>query len=187
MCSGEATVGKVVLDMAVSLDGYICGPNGEDGGLHDWYFAPDAATAVTDELLESIGAMVMGHRAFGIAPDGFDTPYKVPHFVLTHQARPTVSRDGASFVFVTGGLQSALDQARLAAGTKDVCVAGGADTAQQFLKARLIDEMQLHLVPVLLGGGVRLFEHLDSRWNLQKRRVTESAHALHLTFGFEQP
>ena len=75
----EAKVGKVVLDMAVSLDGYICGPNGEDGGLHDWYFAADAATAVTDELLASIGAIVLGSRAFGTAPDGFDTPYNSIH------------------------------------------------------------------------------------------------------------
>ena len=174
---------KVVLDMAVSLDGYVCGPDGEDGGLHDWYFAADAATAVADQLLESVGAMIMGRRAFGTAPDGFDTPYRVPHFILTHQARPAVSRGGASFLFVTEGLQVALEQARMAAGDRDVCVAGGADTAQQFLKAGLIDEIQLHLVPVLLGGGVSLFGHLDAgRMPLKRLRTLESLHATHLTY-----
>lgn len=85
-------MGKVFLDMAMSLDGFISGPNGEDRGLHDWYFArPNEhnkkSHQVIDELLHTIGAMILGKRVFGILPDGFDTPYQVPHFVLTHEAR----------------------------------------------------------------------------------------------------
>lgn len=173
-------MGNVFLDMAVSLDGFICGPRGEDGGLHDWYFAEGAATGVMDELLDSIGAIVMGRRAFGSAPDGFDTPYKVPHFVVTHAARPPVFRDGASFTFV-GGIEGALHQAREAAGDRDVCIAGGADVARQYLRANLLDELQLHLAPVLLGDGIRLFEEGRPR-DLERVRVIESPHATHLRF-----
>ncbi|CAA9560379.1 MAG: Dihydrofolate reductase [uncultured Truepera sp.] len=176
-------MGKVFLDMAVSLDGFVSGPNGEDGGLHDWYFAPSGnATLILDELLHGVGAMVLGKRAFGDQPDGFDTPYKVPHFVLSHAAKDTVERDGATFSFVTDGVESALEQAK-AAGDKDVCVAGGANVAQQCLKAGLLDEVQLHLVPVLFGGGLRLFDHLGGqRIELERTRVLESPGVTHLKF-----
>lgn len=177
-------MGKVFLDMAVSLDGFVSGPNGEDGGLHDWYFAPSGnATLILDELLHDIGAMVLGKRAFGDQPDGFDTPYKVPHFVLSHASRGAVERDGATFIFVTNGVESALERAKAAAGDKDVCIAGGASTAQQFLGAGLLDEIQLHLVPVLFGGGLRLFEHLGTEQiNLERTRVIESSSATHIRF-----
>ena len=176
-------MGKVFLDMAVSLDGFIGGPDGEDGGLHDWYFAESgAASEIKAELLGRIGAIIMGHTAFGTAPDGFDTPYQVPHFILTHHVRPSAERGGASFHFVTGGPQSALTQAREAAGERDVCVAGGAQIAQQFLKAGLLGEMQLHIAPVLLGGGQRLFDSLDRPIPLERLRSVTSAHATHLTF-----
>ncbi|MBB5377003.1 dihydrofolate reductase [Deinococcus metalli] len=174
-------VSRVFLDLAVSLDGFIAGPNGEDGGLHDWYFAPGAAEDLKAELLGSIGAIILGARAFGTAPDGFDTPYHVPHFILTHHARPSVTRGGAAFHFVTGGIESAVDQARAAAGDRDVCVAGGADVARQFLHAGLLDEIQLHLVPVLLGGGLPLFRDADPG-RLTHVRTVQSAHATHLTY-----
>jgi dihydrofolate reductase len=133
-------MGNVLLDMAISLDGFIAGPNGEDGGLYDWYFAPsDNSTLVKDELLETIGAMILGRRAFGDQPDGFDTPYKVPHFVLSHADRELVAREGMQFIFVPDGIEQALAQAQAAAGNKLVCVAGGAHTAQQFIKAGLLD------------------------------------------------
>jgi len=177
-------MGKVFLDMAMSLDGFIAGPNGEDGGLHDWYFAPSGpAVGVIDELLQTIGAMVLGKRAFGEQPDGFDTPYKVPHFVLSHEARSRIDRGGAAFIFVEGGIGSALEQAKATAGDKDVCVAGGADVARQYLKAGLIDEIQLHLVPVLFGEGLRLFEHLGrERMALERTRVLASPGVTHLRF-----
>lgn len=178
----EAVVGKVVLDMAMSLDGFVAGLTDEDIGLYNWYFAPSGdAPFVIDELLQIIGAMIMGRRAFGDQPDGFDTPYKVPHFVLTHTARPTVARDGATFVFIDSGIESALAQAQAVAGEKAVCVAGSPSTAQQFLNAGLIDEMQLHLVPVLLGEGLRLFDQI-APMEFERTRVLESPGVIHLRF-----
>lgn len=175
-------MGKVFLDMAMSLDGFVSGPDGGDNGLHDWYFAPSGhAAAVIDELLQSIGAMIIGKRAFGDQPDGFDTPYKVPHFVLSHTARQPVARDGATFVFVADGIESALAQAQAAAGERAICVAGGAATAQQFLSAGLLDEVQIHLVSMLLGGGLRLFDQHPPR-QLEQTRVLQSPGVTHLQF-----
>jgi dihydrofolate reductase len=177
-------MGITYLDMAVSLDGFISGPNGEDGGLHDWYVVtPGAATEVVEELLRSIGAIIMGRKAFGDAPDGFDTPYKVPHYILTHHSEPSVERDGATFAFVSDGPASAHALAVTGAAGRDVCVAGGADTAKQFLEAGLLDEVQLHVVPVLLGGGIRLFEGLASgSVRLEATRVIQSRYATHLRY-----
>ena len=173
---------KVVLDMSMSLDGFVNGPNGEDGGLHDWYFSPSGdGPKILDELSQDIGAMVLGKRTFGIQPDGFDTPYKVPHFVLTHEPQVNVERDGARFTFVTDGVENALAQAKAAAGDKDVCIAGGASTAQQFLNAGLVNEVQLHLVPVFFGGGLRLFG-TGKETPLEKVRVLESSGVTHLKF-----
>jgi dihydrofolate reductase len=105
----------------------------------------------------------------------------VPHFVLTHTARPSVAKDGATFIFVDTGIESALAQAQAATGEQAVCVAGGAATAQQFLKAGLIDEVQLHLVPTLPGEGLRLFDH-GAPMELERTRVLESPGATHLLF-----
>lgn len=172
----------VILDMAISLDGYIGGRTDEDPGLHDWYFAPSGhAVAVIDELVHNTGAMILGRGAFGDDPNGFDTPYKVPHFVLTHEAWPTVARDGTSFRFVGDGIESALAQAQAAAGEKLVCVAGGAATAQQFLQAGLIDELQLHVVPKILGNGQRLFDQ-GAPIQLEQMRVLESPGVTHLRY-----
>jgi dihydrofolate reductase len=175
-------MGKVFVDMAMSLDGFVSGPNGEDGGLHDWYFTPAGhAVAVIDELLDTIGAMILGKRAFGDQPDGFDTPYKVPHFVLTHMPRQPVENGGVPFIFVNDGLESALAQAQAAAGEKAICVAGGAVTAQQFLNAGLIDEVQIHLVAILLGNGLRLFDRVAPT-TLEQTRVLASPGVTHLQF-----
>jgi dihydrofolate reductase len=179
----EGVMGKVFLDMAMSLDGFVAGPNGEDSGLHDWYFAPSgSATIVIDEFFQAIGAMIIGMRSYGDQPDGFDTPYKVPHFVLTHTARPTVAREGVTFVFVDDGIESALAQAQAAAGEQAICVAGGAATAQQFLNAGLIDEVQIHLVSMLLGDGLRLFDQ-GKPIQLEQTRVLESPGVTHLRFS----
>ena len=177
-------MGKVFVDMVVSLDGFVNGLNGEDGGLHDWYFSPSGdGPQILEEFLQNIGAMVMGKRAFGSSreAEGFDTPYKVPHFVLSHESRASIERDGAQFIFITDGIESALKQAKAAAGDRDVCIAGGADIAQQYLKAGLVDEVQLHLVPVLFGGGLRLFES-GVEAQLEKIRVLESEGVTHLKF-----
>ena len=136
---------------------------------------------VIDELIQSTGAMILGRRAFGDQPDGFDTPYKIPHFVLTHTARPAVARDGATFQFVDGGIESALAQAKAAAGAKAVCVAGGATTVRQFMQAGLIDEVQIHLVSAILGAGGRLFENIEPT-RLEQTRVLESPGVTHLRY-----
>ena len=173
---------KVVLDMSVSLDGFASDSKGEDGGLHDWYFAPGAADArIIDELLGEIGAMVLGRRMLGDPPVGFDTPYKVPHFVPTRTARPTVTRDGVDFVFVTEGVERAIARAREAAGDRVVCVAGGVGTARQALAAGLVDELELHVVSRLLGSGLRLFEG-GAAVELERLRVVESAGVTHLRY-----
>lgn len=177
-------MGNVLLDMAISLDGFVAGRNDEDTGLYAWYFAPSPESIIVkDELLETIGAMILGKHAFGEQPEGFDTPYKVPHFVLSHTARAPVAGDGVQFSFVTEGIEHALAQAQAAAGDKLVCVAGGAQTAQQFIRAGLIDELQLHLVPVLLGDGLRLFDQTGAgSLKLERTRVIEGAGVTHLRF-----
>jgi dihydrofolate reductase len=200
----------------MSLDGFIAGPNqseenplGEGGmQLHEWVIAlaawrerhgeqggeVNASTAVVEQLLENIGATVMGRNMFGgEGPwgddpwDGWwgdDPPFHMPVFIVTHHARMPVTKEGGtSFTFVTDGIESALEQAREAAGGKDVALGGGANVAQQYLRAGLIDEMQLHLVPVLLGDGARLFDNLaDAEIELECTRAVEAPGVTHLTY-----
>jgi dihydrofolate reductase len=156
----------------------------------------DADDELVAESLRATGAVVMGRRMFsgGDGPwdedpnaDGWwgdDPPFHVPVFVLTHHPRETVVKEGGtSFVFVTGGIEAALEQARAAAGDKDVSVGGGASIIQQDLKAGLLDELQIHVAPVLLGSGVRLFEPLGIEpVALQTDRVLSSPYATHLRF-----
>jgi len=108
----------------------------------------------------------------------------MPVFVLTHHARETLTKQGGTtFTFVTDGIEAALEQAKAAAGGSDVSVAGGASVAQQYLKAGLLDELQMHLVPLLLGGGVRLFDRLGPEQpELQSTRVIESPAVTHLRY-----
>ena len=142
--------------------------HGEDGG------AVNESTAVIEESLDNVGATVTGRNMFGgHGPwedhpwDGWwgdDPPFQMPVFVVTHHAREPLQKEGGTtFTFVTDGIESALEQARRAAGGKDVALGGGADVAQQYLKAGLIDELQIHLVPVLLGGATRLSTILPAR------------------------
>jgi dihydrofolate reductase len=178
-------------------------PLGEGGEqLHEWLIAAASwreshgleggETNVDDELsrahLESIGATVMGRRMFsggeGDWEDdpkaegwwGDEPPFHHPVFVLTHHARePLELQGGTTFTFVTEGIESALEQARDAAGGKDVVVGGGADVAQQYLNAGLLDELQLHVAPVLLGGGVRLLDGVGGApGRLERVSVAES-------------
>jgi dihydrofolate reductase len=181
----------VLLDMAMSLDGFIAGPNDESQGLHDWFFPPSGTVTagdaeVIDESIKTTGAIVMGRRAYDLGDkvDGFlDTPYRVEHFVLSHDIPEQVAKGETTFTFVTDGIESVLEQAKVAAGDGNVAVGGGASIAQQCIKARLVDEIQIHLVPVLLGDGIRLFEHLDTEQiELERTRVIESPFATHLRF-----
>jgi dihydrofolate reductase len=206
---------KLILDISMSLDGYVAGPNqtleeplGAGGErLHEWVFNTKAwrephgmeggeenqDSEVIAEHVGSIGATIMGRRMFsgGEGPWeddpnrdawwGDDPPFRHPVFILTHHARePVVKEGGTTFTFVTDGIESALEQARAAAGEKDVAVAGGARVAQQYLDAGLLDELQIHVAPVLLGGGVRLFENEHAEIELV--RVVESPAVTHLRY-----
>jgi dihydrofolate reductase len=120
----------------------------------------------------------------GEGPWGANPPFHVPVFVLTHNAKDMVAKEGGTtFTFVTDGIESALEQAQAAAGDKDVSVAGGASIVQQSIKAGLLDELQIHLVPLLLGEGRRLFDHLGTdHIELESTRVIESPGVTHLRF-----
>jgi dihydrofolate reductase len=178
---------KVVLDMAMSLDGFIAGPNDEDRGLHDYFFSPSLETArVIEAGIDATGAIVMGRRTYDMGNqfDGFeDTLYKVPHLVLSHSVPEKPAKGETEFIFVADGIESALRQATAVAGDRSVVIGGGARTAQQFLQAGLIDEIQLHLVPKLLGQGIRLFDHSDSQpIELERIQVIEAPDITHITF-----
>ena len=199
-------MGRVVFDITTSLDGFIAGPNdgpehplGEGGEkLHEWVYGlvswrephgleggeTGRDSEVLDEAMRNVGAIVLGKRMFDLAKGwGDNPPFHAPVFVLTHEARdPLAKEGGTTFTFVTDGIESALEQARAAAGDKDVAIAGGANTIQQFLRAGLIDELQIHVAPLLLGGGVRLFEDAPADLKLETTRVLESPHVTHLKF-----
>ena len=170
-------MGMVTCDITVSVDGFAAGPDqrreeplgtgGEE--LHRWMFeAPDEHRAEIDGILGH-GAYVMGRNMFGPPRDGGweppwqgwwgpEPPYGAPVFVLTHTAQaPIEMAGGTTFHFVTGGVEAAMDAARAAAGDGTIAVAGGASTVDQFLAAGLIDELRLHIAPLVLGDGARLF------------------------------
>ncbi|HTU15099.1 MAG TPA: dihydrofolate reductase family protein [Solirubrobacterales bacterium] len=170
-------MGKVTCDISISLDGYAAGPDqsredplGERAeALHRWMFdEPEENRAEIDAIVDA-GAFIMGRNMFGpIRGDwdeewhgwwGDDPPYHAPVFVLTHYPKPTLEMEGGtSFTFVTDGIDSALAQAREAAGERNVAIAGGAETVRQYLNAGAIDELRLHVAPVLLGAGERLLD-----------------------------
>jgi dihydrofolate reductase len=188
-------------------------PLGEGGEqLHEWAFAARAFREahgmsggetnvdndVAEEVLRGKGATVMGRHMFsgGAGPWeddpkafgwwGDDPPFHHPVFVLTHHARESVvMQGGTTFTFVTDGIEAALEQARAAAGDKDVAIGGGGDVIQQYLKAGLVDTFRVHVVPVLLGDGVRLFEGdlADAVGKIECTRVLESpTGVVHLTY-----
>jgi dihydrofolate reductase len=169
---------KVVCDISISVDGYAAGPNqtaekpfgdGPVDQLHAWMFeTPDENKAEVDRML-SAGAYIMGRNMFGPIRGEWDLdwtgwwgeepPFHGPVFVLTHHPRePLAMKGGTTFTFVTDGIESALDQARTAAGERNVAIAGGAATVNQYLAAGLIDELGTHVTPLTLGAGERLFD-----------------------------
>ena len=181
--------GERLHDWAVALAAWRA-PHGLGGGT------VDASTPVFDELLANIGATIMGRNMFGGQPGPWDPgkpwngwwgenpPFHHPVFVVTHHPRPPLAmKGGTTFTFVTRGISAALDLAQRAAGNKDVALAGGADIARQYLTAGLIDEMHLHLVPVLLGAGERLFEGVKDLRGLQPVRTVAASNVTHLKFA----
>ena len=200
-------MGKVSTGLSMSLDGFIAGPNdgperplGEGGErLFAWYSGGDTeyrlpgtemvfrVSSQSAELLQEahskMGAFVTGRRTFDIANGwGGNPPLGVPTFVVTHIVPQEWVYEGSPFTFITDGVESAVEQAKAVAGDKNVAV-GAASIAQQCIGAGLLDEIHVDLVPVLLGGGVRLFDHLGAGpIELERTEVVEGAGVTHLTF-----
>jgi dihydrofolate reductase len=185
----------------MSLDGFITGPNVRvgnglgDGGerLHDWMFdaKTEADAAISDALYASTGAVVLGKGMFdvGFEPWGDPPPFRMPVFVVTHEARePLPMQGGTTYHFVTDGVEAAIEQARAAAGDRHVGIWGGSQIIMQVLKAGLLDELQLHLISILLGGGIRLFDGLDlEEVELRRLDSIETPAATHLRFEVVRP
>jgi dihydrofolate reductase len=182
-------------------------PIGEGGmRLHEWVFKTDgwrrqhgldggqrdADSEVVEDLVRDVGAYIMGRKMFGGGDGpwgeewtgwwGEDPPFHVPVFVLTHHPRePLVMQGGTTFTFVTDGAESALEQARASAGNKDVAIAGGATTVQQYLSSGSLDELFLHIVPIILGAGERLLANVGDP-TFEPIQVTASPAVTHVRY-----
>jgi dihydrofolate reductase len=209
-------MGRVMFQMAVSLDGYVAGPDqsvenpvGVGGTrVFEWFFdlevwrrtqgleggIVNASTGVIEDARANVGAYVMGRNMFGGGPGpwpddppwtgwwGDEPSYHVPVFVLTHYPRdPLEMRGGTTFFFVTDGIGSALDQARVEAADRDVRIAGGAEAVREYLRAGLVDDFELNLAAVLLGAGERLFDHVGDL-QLEQVRAIEAPGVTHLKY-----
>ena len=184
-------------------------PLGEGGEeLHDWLVRlrswreqagmdggeENISNRIFSEVLTNFGAEIMGRGKFGPATRGpwgdnpwqgwwgEDPPFRKPVFVLTHHEREPLSLSDTTFTFVTEGIESALDRAREAAGDKDVFIGGGADVINQYLAAGLVDELELHVAPILLGGGARLFDGVGPNLKLEPLRTVEAPGVAHLKY-----
>lgn len=192
-------MGTVYVDMSMSLDGYVAGPNDDVDALHAWLYGlkafrephgeaggtTDRDSEILDESMKRSGASIVGRRMYELAEGwGDNPPFHEPVFVLTHESRePVVKEGGTTFTFVTDGVESAMAHAREAAGGRDIAIRGGAKTVQQFLAAGLVDEIQVHIVPILLGRGIRLFDELEpAPVKLRTTRVVESPAVTHLRY-----
>ena len=179
-------MGKVIFHMAMSLDGFVAASNGDESSLH--LNLGDEPYGLLQDMIKTTGAVVMGKRAFEMAePDWYvdNYEYQVPIFVVTHTApeKQPKQDDHLSFTFVTTGLANAIQQAKQAAADQQVTVIGGANIAQQGIRSRLFDEIIVSVAPVLLGEGLRLFDHLGGKpIVLQRVKVIESAARTDLWF-----
>jgi dihydrofolate reductase len=189
----RANMGKVIIDITMSLDGFVTAPNDGpgnglgDGGmvLHDW---ARGRRSEDDNLLlsdEGTGSYVLGRRTFDIAESawGSNPPFAPGNvYVLTHRAHEPLTRGTTTFIFVTDGIESALKQAQAAARGKDVCLMG-ANISQQYLKAGRVDEMEIHVANVLLGAGRPLFANIgEEQVKLERIRVIPTPAATHLRY-----
>lgn len=212
-------MGIVTCQITMSLDGFVAGPKqsvkdpiGKGGmRLHEWAFAsrewnrqhgldggtPSVDDDVLKEVVDNVGAYIMGRRMFGGGDGpwdeewtgwwGEDPPYHVPVFVLTHLPRESLKMaGGTTFHFVTGGIESALALAHAAAGDKNVSIAGGANCINQFLRAGLLDELYLHLAPILLGEGERLFVDVGDV-SLRQTKVVAGPTVTHIKYEVVRP
>jgi dihydrofolate reductase len=188
------SMGSVIVDLSISMDGFIAGininpqqPMGAWGlRLHAWFFNPtnEIDKNMMAEVAESSGAVVLGRRMYDSAIDegwGGVSPFKVHAYVVTSRPAPEKRVDG--FTFITDGTGSALIHARGSAGDKNVWLIGGAHLIQQYMAEGHVDELRLHLVPVLLGEGTRLFEHTGAKpTELEKLSVIETPSVIHTRF-----
>lgn len=199
---------KVFFDSGISLDGYFAGdnrgPNNPMGGvsplIHNWMMKQHAFWnhlgldrgekdtadgALIQKTFDRTGAVIMGKRMFeeGMASWPEDL-FKCPAYVLTHEVRePLVQKGSTTFYFINDGIESALEKARANAGEKDIRINGGADTIQQYLNAGLIDEFNVHIAPVILGSGIRLFEGMDKKKvKVEIANVIHSPNSTHLHY-----
>jgi dihydrofolate reductase len=154
---------KIVLNISMTLDGFIAGPNDESDRIADWFFDPRNQRTVSEDD-RAFGAIVLGRRSFDLAVEDFErnSPFKAPVFVVTHRPMPS-RRIGRSVFHFVDSIELALEQALQAARGKDIAVIGGAHVARQCIAADALDEIHMHLVPVLLGEGIRLFEHANQQ------------------------
>lgn len=196
---------KVMVDISMSLDGFVAGPHdglgrglGEGGEpIHNWVMGgpwtygggpPFQASGVDREVLTEAfadaAAIIVGRRMYDVVDGwGEESPFNLPVFVVTSRPHPVRTVGKTSYTFVTGGVHAALALAREAAGDQAVSVGGGARVVQQFLAGGLVDEIQVHVAPVLVGAGTRLFEHLGPRLpRLEQSRVRESVNATHIHY-----
>ncbi|MDA1361436.1 dihydrofolate reductase family protein [Glycomyces luteolus] len=198
-------MGKVICSITVSADGYAAGHNqteerpfGDDGGngkgegLHAWMFKTPEENPVEIAQMTAAKAFIMGRNMFGPIRGPWDRewngwwgdnpPFHAPVFVLTHHARDTVQMEGGTtFTFVTDGIESALAQAREAAGDGEIAVMGGATTVNQYLAAGLIDELRLHIAPIMIGAGSRLFDGVPPL-KLEQVSVRGATAVTHVTY-----
>lgn len=197
-------MGRVFADHSISLDGFGAGPNiamdnpmGDGGeGLHEWMWRDGGRTGRRGEVLEdlfgSTGAVVVGRRTFdlGEKPWGDNPPFHRPVFVVTHRPKAMVTKQGGTtYTFVTDGLAHAVELARATAGERDVVVLGGSAIVQQCIRAGLLDELRLHLVHMVLGGGTSLFGGVDpGKLALERTQVIDTdAGVTHFSFRVERP
>ncbi len=183
-------------------------PLGEGGeSLHDWVVPlaawrephgreggeVNASTPVFEQTVANVGAEIMGRGKFGGGPGpwgddpwpgwwGEDPPFHMPVFVLTHHEREPLTLSDTTFTFVTDGIESALEQAKEAAAGKDVTIGGGADVINQYLAAGLVDELDLHMAPLVLGGGARLFDGVGPDLRLEQIRAVDAPGVTHLKY-----
>lgn len=200
-------MGIVTSAMSISLDGYV-GIDEPDrwwdvhNRLHRWVFAlsswrerqgleggeSNVSSQLIAEQFSTTGAYVLGRNMFdfGVEPWGEDPPFRAPVFVVTNRGQePIVKGGGTSYTFVTEGVEAAIEQARAAAGDRDVFVSGGASIVQQCIKSALLDELHLHQSSVLLGAGIRLWDEIGPEWKeLQPTRVIAADGVTHLYFRF---
>lgn len=205
-------MGKIIFDSGISLDGFFAGDNrgphnpmgGVSGKIHQWMFKQKAFwqhikmeggeeygadSKIIEEVFARTGAYIMGKRMFEEGEASWpEDLYEADVYVLTHEKRdPWVQKGSTTFHFIQDGILSALEKARASAKGMDIRIQGGADTIQQFLNAGLVDEFQIHIAPVFLGSGIRLFECIDPElYDIQLMEILPSQYTTHLSYRLKR-